>query len=231
MKTVVSISALSLLALPSVASANVVNVSQSRAVQARASFVPNVDDSTAATGPWNASVTNITSPDFPSGGTGSQTSSVSTTRFNAVGSVSANDYLQGYSGGASSAFEATFDVTANTAYSLVGSWTTNYDFFALAPAAGLRFERLSPNPAVFHHSFFFDDTFSGGSFQTAGSANLAGVLTPGRYRVAVNVNLSVFGNPGIFSGGGSYNLDLIVPTPAVATLAPMVALAGLRRRR
>jgi hypothetical protein len=213
-----------------VASAAVINVSQTRDVQARASFMPNASDSTILVGPWISSVTQ-TSDGFSSGGTATQNTLVSDTRFAGTGTISAQDDVQGTSGGARSGFFVTFDVVTPTDYSLVGSWNVSHDFNSTNPAATMRFERISPDAEVFHNSFFFDNTFSGGGFANSGSVNLAGVLPAGRYRFEVFVDLTIFRNPGIFSGNGSFAFDLVVPAPGAVGLAGLAGLVSLRRKR
>lgn len=216
--------------LGSISSAAVTNVSQLRDVQARASFMPSLGDSTNLVGLWTSSVTQ-TSTGFGSGGTATQNTFISTTQFAGTGTISARDDVQTTSGGARSGFFASFDVTTPTAFSLIGSWNVFHDFNSTSPAAKMRFERLSPSPEVFHNSFFFDNTFSGGGFANSGSVNLAGVLPAGTYRFEVFVDVTVFVNPGFSNSNGQFAFDLTVPTPGAVGLAGLAGLVSLRRRR
>lgn len=210
--------------------ASVINLSQSRSLEARAAFTFPVGASTPAVGPWNESVS-VQTPGFSSGGTATQTSLVSDARFTAVANVSANDDVQTTSGGAGAAFFARFEVTQATPYSLVGSWFAGFNFGeTVNSAAGMSFRRTSPDAAVFYEGVLFGD-FGTGQFVNSGSVNLAGVLTPGVYEIAANVDITVIRNPGVFSSTGDFNFDLIVPSPGAASMLLIGGVGVLGRRR
>lgn len=209
------------------AHASVTNISQFRFLQASGSGFPTSERSTAAMGIWSESVEYRDGPnDYDSGGVATQNSSISPFRFLASGTTRANDSVQVTSGSGRSSFDATFDVTTNAPYSFAGSWSTLYDGWAIDPACTMLFQRLSPSPLIFHHSRFVVDLHSGLSI-TSGTASLAGILTPGRYRVLVDVAVRVGADRGSFTGGNGFSIDLHVP--AAGTL-PLLAFAAFARR-
>lgn len=214
-------------------SAGIVNISQTRAVQARVGYEPNIDSSTIDVGPWTSVVSQRGSV-LGGEGVATQNSLVSDTRFTGSGSVVASDGIQaGSNGGARSYCIVTFDVTAPTDYRLVGRWNVTHDFFnSNRPTATMRFERLSPSPMVFHNSFFYDNSNNEQTdFRNSGSVNAAGTLPVGRYRFEIFMDLIVGANPGYFTGNGSYEFDLVVPSPGSVAVICLGGLLASRRRR
>lgn len=207
--------------------AEVANVSQFRLVGAGSAWGPGDSRSTSMIGPWTDSV-EYRDWGYNSGGIGSQTSSISSTRLSGQGTARANDDIQTTTGSARTSFEAVFDVTSDTPYSFTGNWNTSFDFWALSPTCSMVFEQLTPTPMVLHQSAFTVD-WTEYTYVGAGSANLSGILAPGRYRLAVNTAMFVGNNHfGIYSGSSSFNFDLQVPSPSVI---PALAIFGLATRR
>lgn len=125
-----------------------------------------------------------------------------------------------------------FDVTNATPYSMIGSWRTDHSFSgAPPPACLLRFERLSPNPEVFHDSFSFDDTFSGDSFRIDASVNLRGLLPAGRYRIQSQITSFRGGMQFGIGQDAEFSFDLQVPAPTTSLLLGFGSAFILRRRR
>jgi hypothetical protein len=218
--------------LGSLACAAVVNVSQTRVAQARSAF-PFLTDSTTSVGPWSSSVSVYDDPAHrtEAGGTATQDSLVSDTRFAGTGTVHAQDYLQGTSGAARSSYIATFEVTAPTDYSLVGNWSVHHVVGTYTnPLATMRFERLSPNPTVYHYSHF-QDWSPWDEIVDSASVNLAGTLPVGLYRFEVFVYQAIGFDPGSYRADGAFSFDLMVPSPGAIGLVALAGLVSLRRRR
>lgn len=220
---------ISMFAIVSSAHANVANVSQFREVGAGSEWSPGDSRSTRMIGPWTDSV-EYRDWGYSSGGIGSQTSSISSTRLSGQGTARANDDIQTTTGSARTSFEAVFDVTSDTPYTFTGNWNTSFDFWALSPTCSMVFEQLTPTPMVLHHSAFTVD-WTEYTYVGAGSANLSGILSPGRYRLAVNAAMFVgYNHSGIYSGTSSFNFDLQVPSPSVIPAIAIFAVAMRRRR-
>lgn len=211
--------------LPGWASAQALNVAQDRSINVVTNSV-NLTESTTETGQWDRQL--VTTIDgFAVRAEASMNSFVGTSRFTANGSVSGTDDVSGFFAGGSARYEARFQLSGPSPFTLAGSWVSSLDYTG---SAGMRFERLSPNPEVFYVSRFnFGDI--GVPPVTSGRVNIGGMLPAGEYRMFADVVISV-GGFGINSGGGTFNFDLnLVPTPTGVGLFACTAITGLRRRR
>ncbi len=218
--------ALTVLGFASLLQAEVVNVSQTRMVRASTGWTPAQTRSTTGTGGWIQQIEVNDLPSFESRGIASQNSIASTTRFAATGTAYAQDDSFSSSGGASTSFQAVFGVSADTPYTFVGSWSTSHGNYGLTPVCSMKFERLSPQPLVLHSSAYFNNY--AGTIVWSGSADLAGILTPGQYRLSTSVAIDAYQNPGYLNGTAQFSFDLLVPSPS---LLPAIAIAGLATRR
>lgn len=210
------------------ASAEVVLVSQSRTVTARVQG-GTLSDAAPGFGSWNGDAALVSSPDFPifGSGRGTQDSVISIDRISGSGSVLAQDDVQAFFGFGESNFSTTFDVTEAQPFSLNGNWTVDYSL-GLTPTAVMLFQRIDSNPEVLHRSEFRVEELQ---IVQSGTVNLAGILTPGRYVLSMQMQLDAYLNPGFVLGDGSYSLDLQLPSPGSAALAVAAAMTRLRRRR